>query len=105
MLPPGTLREVDVQGYKIIVARLRSGEVKAAEAICPHEEARLAEGTIRGDAVDCPLHHYLFDLHTDRNLYPFPIYPTWKQEEVGDLSLAIFLCREKAGCIWVTLMD
>ena len=45
--------------------------------------------------MDCPLHHYLFDLNTGRNLYPFPIYPTWKQEEVGDLSLAIFLCREK----------
>jgi nitrite reductase/ring-hydroxylating ferredoxin subunit len=77
----------------------------AADGSCPHEQAALAEGTIRGDAVDCPRHHYLFDLRTGRNLYPYPIYPQWKQDQVGDLSLAILPCREECGWIWVTLEE
>jgi nitrite reductase/ring-hydroxylating ferredoxin subunit len=94
---------VIVGGRTVLLGRLRSGEVVAADGICPHEEAPLAEGTIRGDAVDCPRHHYLFDLRTGRNLYPYPIYPRWKQEQVGNLGLAIFPCREEAGWIWTSV--
>lgn len=102
-LRPGELREVRIFGRPVLLARLRSGEVMAAAAACPHEAASLAEGTIRGDAVDCPRHHYLFDLRTGRNMYPYPIYPEWKRKEVGDLNLPILPCREEAGCIRVTL--
>ncbi len=102
-LPRGALREVRIDGCRVLLARLRSGEVAAAEALCPHERTPLAEGAIRGEAVDCPTHHYLFDLRSGRNLYPYPIYPEWKQREVGDLSLAIYPCREEEGWIWVSL--
>ena len=87
---------------RVLLARLRSGEVVAASPVCPHEGAPLAEGAIRGEAVDCPLHHYLFDLRTGRNLYPYPVYPRWKQEEVGSLDLRTFACREEDGWILVT---
>lgn len=91
-----------VEGRRIMLARLRSGEVVATAAACPHEQASLAEGMIRGEAVDCPRHHYLFDLCTGRNLYPMPIYPQWKREQVGDLTLRIYSCREEGGWILVT---
>lgn len=100
-LPLGTLREVNVGGHRVLVGRLRSGEVFAAAPDCPHEAARLADGQIRGEAVDCPKHHYLFDARTGENLYPLPIYPRWKREEVGDLTLRIVPCREVDGWIWV----
>lgn len=102
-LAPGALREARIGDHAILLARLRSGEVVAAGAACPHEDAPLAEGTIRGEAVDCPRHHYLFDLRTGRNLYPYPIYPDWKRRAVGDLSLAVFSCREEEGWIRVSL--
>lgn len=102
-LPPATLREVRVGNRRVLLARLRSGEVMAADPACPHEQAPLSEGTIRGSAVDCPRHHYLFDLRTGRNLYPYPIYPEWKRREVGDLTLRIFPCREEGGWIRVSL--
>jgi len=100
-LAPGTLREVVVDRRRVLLARLRSGEVCATAPSCPHEAARLADGTMRGDAVDCPLHHYLFDLRTGRNLYPMPVYPRWKREEVGNLDLRTFPCREESGWILV----
>lgn len=102
-LAPGTLREVRIEGRRVMLARLRSGEVVAAQAACPHEAAPLTEGTMWGDALDCPLHHYLFDLRTGRNLYPYPIYPRWKQEQTGDLQLQLFSCREEGGWIRVSL--
>ena len=102
-LPPGVLRELQIGPHRVLVARLRSGEVAATEPLCPHESTPLAEGAIRGEAVDCPTHHYLFDLRTGRNLYPYPIYPEWKRREVGDLSLAIYPCREEGGWIRVSL--
>lgn len=89
-------------GKRVLLARLRSGDVVATSPLCPHESAPLAEGSVRADAVDCPRHHYLFDLRTGRNLYPYPIYPRWKQEEVGELNLDVYPCREEDG--WILLV-
>jgi nitrite reductase/ring-hydroxylating ferredoxin subunit len=100
-LAPGQLREVSVKGRRLVLGRLRSGEVVAFGPLCPHEAAPLAEGNIRGEAIDCPLHHYLFDLHTGENLYPLPIYPAWKRAQVGDLRLPIFPVIEREGRIAV----
>jgi 3-phenylpropionate/trans-cinnamate dioxygenase ferredoxin subunit len=102
-LPPGTLREVRIGGRRVMVGRLRSGEAVATAAACPHEQADLAGGRMWSDAVDCPLHHYLFDLRTGRNLYPIPQYPAWKREQVGDLTLRTYPCREDGGWILVAL--
>jgi 3-phenylpropionate/trans-cinnamate dioxygenase ferredoxin subunit len=95
------MREVVVEGVRVLVARLRSGEVCAASPSCPHEGAPLAQGTVRQAAVDCPRHHYLFDLKTGENLYPVPIYPEWKKQQVGDLDLRTFPAYESDGWIWV----
>lgn len=94
---------MEVGGRGLLLARLRTGQVAAADPLCPHEKARLAEGSICGQAVDCPRHHYLFDLATGRNLYPYPIYPKWKREEIGDLTLATYPCREEEDWILVDL--
>ena len=40
-LAPGTLREVVVDRRRVLLARLRSGEVCAMAPSCPHEAARL----------------------------------------------------------------
>jgi nitrite reductase/ring-hydroxylating ferredoxin subunit len=102
-LPPGTLREVRIEGRRMMVGRLWSGEAVATAAACPHEQAPLADGRIWSDAVDCPLHHYLFDLRTGRNLYPIPQYPAWKRAQVGDLVLRTYPCREDEGWVQVAL--
>lgn len=90
-LAPGELKEILVGERCVLVGRLRSGEVFASEAACPHEAAPLATGTIRGEAIDCPRHHYLFAVRSGENLYPLPIYPAWKRAEVGDMRLGIFI--------------
>jgi nitrite reductase/ring-hydroxylating ferredoxin subunit len=102
-LRAGELREVRVGECRVLLGRLRSGEAFAAAPECPHEAAPLVGGTIRGEAVDCPRHHCLFDARTGENLYPVPIYPAWKRAEVGDLTLRVFRCEERGAWIWVEL--
>lgn len=104
-LPPGALREIRVKGRRVLLGRLRSGSVFASGPDCPHEAAPLADGEIRGEAIDCPKHHYLFDTRTGENLYPVPIYPQWKREQVGDLTLKVYSCREREGWIWLELRE
>jgi nitrite reductase/ring-hydroxylating ferredoxin subunit len=101
-LAPGELREIIIRERRVLVGRLRSGEVFASKAECPHEGAPLSKGTIRGEAIDCPRHHYLFAVRSGENLYPLPIYPAWKRDEVGDLRLRIFPCEERDG--WISIL-
>lgn len=100
-LAAGQLREVRVGRRRIVVGRLHDGSVVAFGPLCPHERAPLVEGHFRGGAIDCPRHHYLFDVRTGANLYPLPIYPAWKRAQVGRLQLPIYPAIEREG--WVAV--
>lgn len=80
VLPSEQLRlrsfsKVKVAGDALLAARLEDGTVAACSTVCPHEAADLAGGTIYMDAVDCPRHHYLYDLRTGENRYPRNVFP------------------------------
>lgn len=100
-LAPGQMREILAGTHRVVVGRLYDGTVVAFASRCPHEAAPLVEGTIRGGAIDCGRHHYMFDVRTGENTFPLPIYPGWKRAQVGDLRLAIFPVIERDGWIAV----
>ena len=54
--PPLTGRVVHIGGRLIAVFCLSSGEIRAVDNCCPHQNGPLAEGMICGDYVFCPLH-------------------------------------------------
>lgn len=58
------LREVNVDGVPVLLARGHSGEVCALANVCTHLGGPLAEGSREGDTVTCPWHGSRFDLHT-----------------------------------------
>jgi 3-phenylpropionate/trans-cinnamate dioxygenase ferredoxin subunit len=60
-LEPGTMREVDVDGHKLLVARVGDA-YHVTDARCPHLGGHLAEGILDGSVVTCPRHHSQFDL-------------------------------------------
>jgi nitrite reductase/ring-hydroxylating ferredoxin subunit len=97
----GQMREIQVGSERLVVGRLHDGSVVAFGVECPHQGGRLADGNLRGNDVDCPLHHYLYDVHTGRNTFPLPIYPAWKRAQVGPLNVPIFPVIEEAGWIVV----
>ncbi|VAX36747.1 Nitrite reductase [NAD(P)H] small subunit [hydrothermal vent metagenome] len=77
-----------VEGKKIAVFRLRGGELKAIEHLCPHDQGPLADGMIGDGKVVCPLHGHKFDLSTGEG-------------SEGRECVKVFKIEEKDGQIFV----
>jgi len=58
------LRQVEVEGVPVLLARTRDGELCALADICTHLGGPLHEGSREGDCVVCPWHGSRFDLRT-----------------------------------------
>ena len=98
-LPVGGLAKVFVGGRPVLLARLEDGTVAAASAVCPHRGEDLSGGRLYFDAVDCPLHHYVYDLRTGVNRYPREVFPADLAARVAPLPL--YPVKEEGGWIWV----
>ena len=93
------LRKVRVAGGVVLLARLEDGALAAAAVVCPHEAADLSQGRVYMGAIDCPRHHYLYDLRSGRNRYPCNVLPADLAANLA--SLPLYPVREKSGWIWV----
>lgn len=67
-LGPGEMREVEAHGETL--ALLNVGQTYyALDARCPGDDRNLArEGCLRGDHLECPGDHALYDVRTGRRL-------------------------------------
>ena len=66
-LRPGTMRRVDLEGRRILLANV-AGRICAADDTCTHEEASLSTGALHGALVKCPLHGSRFNVCTGEAL-------------------------------------
>ena len=98
-LKTGTLAKAFVAGEPVLLARLEDGTVAASTAVCPHRGEDLSGGMLYMGAIDCPLHHYLYDLRTGANRYPCNVFPADLAADVKPLPL--FPVQEVNGWIWV----
>ena len=60
-LREGTMKKVTVHDHAILLARVK-GRYYAVDALCPHLEGDLSEGTLDDTILTCPMHHSQFDL-------------------------------------------
>lgn len=67
-IPVGAARVFVVEGRQVAVFRLRDGSLRALDAVCPHRGGPLADGLADGRVVICPLHNYVYDLSTGREV-------------------------------------
>lgn len=67
-IPLGEGKAFAVGGRLVAVFRARNGRLFATQASCPHQKGPLADGTIGGTRLVCPLHGFKFDLTTGRPL-------------------------------------
>jgi 3-phenylpropionate/trans-cinnamate dioxygenase ferredoxin subunit len=95
----GALAKVFVAGRPVLLARLDDGTVTATSAICPHRGEDLSKGVQHFGAIDCPWHHYLYDLRTGENRYPRDVFPADKKASLKPLPT--YPVKEEDGWIWV----
>ncbi len=77
-IPVGEGRAFAIGPDQVAVFRLRDGRVRALSAVCPHRGGPIADGTIDGRVVMCPLHLNAFELDTGCSLSgeaPLRSYP------------------------------
>lgn len=60
-LPPGRVRSWKLGAREFVLFRGQEGRVHALAAHCTHLGAHLAHGTVVGEHLRCPLHHWQFD--------------------------------------------
>jgi len=85
-IPLGEGRAYGVAGEQIGVFRLRDGSLRAVSAVCPHKGGPIADGTIDGDVVMCPLHQHVFELETGCSTTgagPLSSYPVFTDESAN----------------------
>jgi nitrite reductase/ring-hydroxylating ferredoxin subunit len=90
-IPVGEGRAFAVAGEQVAVFRLRSGAVRALSAVCTHRGGPIADGTIDGRVVMCPLHLNAFELDTGCSLTgedPLRSYPVSVNDD-HDLVLEV----------------
>jgi naphthalene 1,2-dioxygenase ferredoxin component len=78
------LREDDVVAVTVagreVALYLIDGAPYATDNLCTHGNARLSEGFVLGDCIECPLHQGQFDIRTGQPLCapvtePIRVYP------------------------------
>jgi naphthalene 1,2-dioxygenase system ferredoxin subunit len=68
-LPPGEVLGVEIAGRSIALYDV-DGNVFATDNICTHAYARLSDGWLDGDLIECPLHAARFDVRSGKVLDP-----------------------------------
>jgi nitrite reductase/ring-hydroxylating ferredoxin subunit len=66
-IAPGSAVQVDIGELSIALFNL-DGEFYATEGYCTHAFASLAEGTVIGEQIECPLHFARFSIKTGKVL-------------------------------------
>jgi naphthalene 1,2-dioxygenase system ferredoxin subunit len=65
----GDLAEGEVAGHSIALYDI-DGNLFATDNICTHAYARLSDGWLDGELIECPLHAARFDVRTGKVLDP-----------------------------------
>ncbi|MFI8849567.1 Rieske 2Fe-2S domain-containing protein [Streptomyces sp. NPDC053499] len=85
-------------GEEIVLWRDLDGKVVCQGARCPHKGAWLGDGRMKGNAIECPYHGFLFNPEGKCTLTP----AMGKNARIpGSLKVPVYPVREKYGLIWV----
>lgn len=93
-IAPGEVRSLRCFGRDLVLFRTAAGEPTLASAYCPHLGAHLGQGTVEGDALRCPFHHWKF--RTDGVCVDVP----YAKRVPANAALDVLPLVEQDGFLW-----
>ena len=94
-VPRGRVLSLDFLGRPTVLFRGESGGVSALSAHCSHLGTHLGAGTVVGDRLRCPLHHWEYDGEGVCRRIPVT------EQIPGSACQASFPVVERYGCVFV----
>ena len=88
-LPDNSMEIVEIEGQRIALIR-RYGRIFAIHNTCPHLGGSLGLGTVKGNTIICPLHHWSFDIASGKVV-----------DGVPDEKVPVYEVKVEEGKIWV----
>lgn len=102
-IPPGQTRYYRVNGHPLVIARWED-RYFALGGICPHRLNPLEGAQLWGHLLDCPWHHFQYDIRTGENYFPRNVYPQDYPELEEQLRpLPTYRIELRGPEIWVEL--
>lgn len=98
-LAVGQVRNVHYFDRDMVLFRTESGRIGLTDPACPHLGAHLGHGgTVQGESIRCPFHHWQYDVHGVITDIPYAsrIPPKWE----GKPCLKTYSVCEKNEVIW-----
>lgn len=102
-IPPGETKFLRVGESPVVLARW-SGQIYALHGMCPHQNNFLEGARMWDHLIDCPWHHFQYDVRTGENHFPKSVYPAdypRLQEQLRPLRTYPVQIRD--GDAWVDL--
>lgn len=102
-IPTGRTKYLVIETTPLILANW-SGTIYALEGLCPHQKNPLEGATLWDNLLDCPFHHFQYDVRTGENYYPKNVYPRdypRLQEQLNPLKTYPVQVRD--GAVWVDI--
>ena len=102
-VPPGKTKYL-VIGKRPFVLANWNGAIYALSGLCPHQQNPLEGATLWGHLIDCPWHHFQYDIRTGENWFPQNVYPTSYSDLKSQLRpLKTYTVEVRDGDIFVDL--
>lgn len=73
-VPPGGTKLVWVDNIPIVLVN-DAGTIYALYGLCSHQNNPLKGGNVWKGVLDCPWHHFQWDIRTGENVFPKNVYP------------------------------
>lgn len=101
-VPDGGAKLVRVGRRSIVIVRA-GGDLFALHGLCSHQGLPLEGGAVWRGTLECPWHHFQYNLATGENVYPKRVYPLKVQPQLRRQvrSLRTYPVRERDGYIEV----
>jgi 3-phenylpropionate/trans-cinnamate dioxygenase ferredoxin subunit len=102
-VPPGRTRISCIAGKPVVLAHWQ-GRIYALGGMCPHRNNPLDGAQLWDHLIDCPWHHFQYDIRTGENHFPKNVYPADYPELQKQLRpLPTYRVELRGSEIWVDL--